>query len=723
MKFLRLIILTVRQVHDGSGKELEACLITPSETFTYQDSELNTQALTTQPTEIPRLLTGITQLASTDEPKKVISDDGQTQLQKKYVNKLLKVYGSISFSKKFNRLQLRLIREPDVLAESDTADLVAIELDETAQVLEFRSSVLTNEWVPDPLNKKRITAREPPISLKVLDEEPGTVAGVLESQDSETGAPFLTPVEVNNGEPCSKTLSKPSEPEPLDNCEKENTGLEPSIAGIAEFQDAESDSDSESQFMTQSAGPKRALSDGSPSPLKKSKIQNKEVKEREYSPDWPSDEEESLDDLKAVTFADAQSIDQTRTQVPILTNWVKIEIPSSIPLPEDDDEADFLSSEDDELPEFVAPVVKEEPPKKIKPEPVLYLLPVPIPEDDFKVEFLSDPCRSDSDYIDKRPIPTTSSSQVPIPVPDDDVEFLSDAQLSELDEQKGNIPIPIPDDGVDEGDFLSDAYLSDPEPEPHLPPPSKPQTEPEQEQEPEQELAKSDPLPSQFPYTQEILRHDEIPISVDPDSDSEPEESRIRPQIGSASYERLTYCVRMFICKKKPNHCASLVDILQHKRFEKYVQYVVDYDRPKMSKKFGPFIIKPRVSAAASTSTPSPPLTQEARVTILTQIVQDLLDTGFIKPADSLPHGGTNVYEGLGRWNLSKPIASVISNQPKSITLNHVMGVVAQNKQLRGHFVAPRLVSEVVDEMLGEDGSVWSVNRREHRWVNKGSGF
>lgn len=127
-------------MYDGSGKEIEACYFTR-----VDNTESETQSLTTQPLPI------------NDE------EDRYSELQKKYVGKLLRVFGHVSHNKLRDTVQIKLVTDPEILGDTAQADVQTMELDETASVLKYRRDVLDVEWKPGKKNDKPCLSRQPPL--------------------------------------------------------------------------------------------------------------------------------------------------------------------------------------------------------------------------------------------------------------------------------------------------------------------------------------------------------------------------------------------------------------------------------------------------------------------------------------------------------------------------------------------------------------------------------
>lgn len=240
---------------------------------------------------------------------------------------------------------------------------------------------------------------------------------------------------------------------------------------------------------------------------------------------------------------------------------------------------------------------------------------------------------------------------------------------------------------------------------------------------------------SQFAPTQELsntpTRVPDIGLAVldssddsDDNSDHNNNESStieipvILSQVGSATYACLKYSVCTFI-NTSPNHSSFIDDILSQPKLLKYTNRVIRFDKARLQKRFG-----------ITYTYELEPL--EQCVKILGGALSDLETAGLImlKTAPSKPAtitagngGGSQYYEGIGKWNLGKIIQSIISSNQKRISLTHVITLVGQNKRLRGHFVSPRAIEDTIDEMLGTHKDVWAKNTITRCWINKGDGY
>lgn len=662
----------------------------------------------------------------------------QSALQKKYVNKLVKMYGYVFFNKKYNQMTLRLVREPEILGSSHQ-DLMAVELEEAQKVLHIRREVLGHEWCPDVTNVKKVFSAEPPIpSNDPSGEEKGNKKEVNETKITVKTQPLILLDRPRIYS--SDTALTESSDEETQHAAEVNSDLDPSrlkpqsepfinplfsdsdnvISDANEESDNNSVKDLASELKVAQAGcePKSILLPSSKRSLKEvydddidssdfgdafdddfsdfepqvSKHQKQEAQatkdpvqyvETPYSPDWPSGDESERndhDDAEAVT---ALLNDQDNMQAPgnlrsdanfgpsINSNTQHI-VPARLETHDATKSIDDALRLDDEV-GFVDDALSS----------------------DAEVGFVGDALSSDGEveFIDDALNQGAEAIFVDNALESDsEVELISlegdEMEVEELEETKSE-------------NIVKEA----------------------QQQETQQESI------SQFQFTQELERSrkaNKIEISHDSgfgsglESDTEPEATRIRPRPGSASYDRLMYCVRMFI-NKSPNHRATETDIISHSLFMTYSGYILQYDWKTVKQKL------PVTSCVRQGQNGTP----ETHVDIMRCILQEMVKWGFIlvipkSKLKSTTEGDNNVvisttYEGIGRWNLAPSVMKVVENKSaRFIALNNVVAVVGQDRYLRGHYVSPRLIEEMVDELLGEHSDVWRANRKQHKWTRYG---
>lgn len=799
---------------DGSGQEVEACFFTAVEPVETEETQaLYTQPLISQP--FSTQAAGLTTKSGTSIPTAQIYDDQdeQTTLQRRYVGKLLKVYGHLSYSKLRGAVQIKLIRDPEILGEGAHEDVQAIELEEAEAILQYRRRILDVDWKPIEKDTSTTRSKQPPLPGEVsIENDPidtPSSQGAMETTGDTNGYSDKTPAddETSMTSP-SSALHNVSRPPKRPSSELETTRAsklqkedlsqnEP--APVAPVYSPSWPSDDESEFDTAENGQSGVSTDALKVELGEGDIQ----KEQDSQSVLEEDSVVGLSELantatKAVAppvsrvappedsdddwiFDSDIEIKPEKKSVPKTVNFKIEKNPFKIPPPEESDDEfiqdDFSANVGDIKRSFISPEESADQsnigPLRSKhsesPGPT-FAIPPPEESDDEFIQHaqhmdggapvkhssinVPPPDESDDEFIEDafsfhhHPVSSSATSTIPPPEESDD-EFIQDAQLIGTDSKTNRAPvfvlppeesddefiadplsygspsskvftssIPVPDEDEDEeATFIQDAFDFKP-----IAPVDAYSSNLSIKGENLQsslslhnyDFPSSTHESSQFAVTQELLRAAErsgkLESMTEPDSDSEPEETRIRAS--NASYDRLMHCIRSFI-NRHPGHCASLCQILENPRLRKYAGLV---NRAARRNETMMRMARRMRNLMGNYVNPDDQL--------LVAVTNDLVRVGLMMKRDSATKSG-GIYEGIGPWNLTKPVRSVLSNQNKRIVLSNVEAVVRSDKQLRGHVVSRRLIEEMVEELLEKEHGhiLWTKNDKQKFWSNQGSAY
>ncbi|KAF5092986.1 hypothetical protein D0Z00_004306 [Geotrichum galactomycetum] len=188
---------------------------------------------------------------------------------------------------------------------------------------------------------------------------------------------------------------------------------------------------------------------------------------------------------------------------------------------------------------------------------------------------------------------------------------------------------------------------------------------------------------------------------------------RMVAEPGSATRRRLGYCVLEFI-RMQPEHRASRSAILYNSDLVHYTYIAQEHDSKNIP----------------------PDLTHEE---ILDKVLQTHAHHGYIflyisppgptktshgpalLPASSNPE---SYYEALGAWNLLAPLTKILGTPiaSRQIKLVYLVDTLTKVRALRRRGVgaiAPPLVRDLVDGILGADPGIWASDRIAGVWYRQ----